>query len=77
MTGKCKAIDTYINAFLSGAEVIIDVGVNAPGPKMSKENRNQLNKLIEKFNDFKLIRKLSINEVEFELNNGSLITYQY
>ena len=77
MTGKCKAIDTYINAFLSGAEVIIDVGVNAPGPKMSKENRNQLNKLIEKFNDFKLIRKLSINEVEFELNNGSLKTYQY
>ena len=77
MTGKCKAIDTYINAFLSGAEVIIDVGVNAPGPKMSTENRNQLNKLIEKFNDFKSIRKLSINEVEFELNNGSLITYQY
>ncbi len=77
MTGTCKAVDTYINAFLSGAEVIIDVGVNAPGPKMSTENRNKLNNLIEKFNDFKSIRKLSINKVEFELNNGSLIKLQY
>tara|TARA_B110001454_G_scaffold213934_1_gene232919 strand:+ start:131 stop:1135 length:1005 start_codon:yes stop_codon:yes gene_type:complete len=77
MTGKCEAIDTYINAFLSGAEVIIDVGVNAPGPKMSTENRNKLDNLIEKFNDFKSIRKLSINKVEFELNNGSLIKFQY
>ena len=77
MIGTCKAVDTYINAFLSGAEVIIDVGVNAPGPKMSTENRNKLNNLIEKFNDFKSIRKLSINKVEFELNNGSLIKLQY
>ncbi len=44
---------------------------------MSTENRNKLNNLIEKFNDFKSIKKLSINKVEFELNNGSLVTFQY
>jgi hypothetical protein len=41
------------------------------------ENRNQLNKFIEKFNNFKSIKKLSTNEVEFELENGSLLKYQY
>ena len=77
MTGKCNAIETYVNAFLSGAEIIVDVGINAPGTKMSVENRNQLNKFIEKFNNFKSIKKLSANEVEFELDNGSLLKYQY
>ena len=77
MTGKCNAIETYVNAFLSGAEIIVDVGINAPGPKMSVENRNQLNKFIEKFKNFKSIKKLSTNEVEFELDDGSLLKYQY
>ena len=40
-------------------------------------NPENICKLIEKFNDFKSIRKLSINKVEFELNNGSLIKFQY
>ena len=31
-------VRAYVNAFLNGAELIIDVGVNAPGPKMSKKN---------------------------------------
>ena len=33
MVGKCKVLSIYINAFASGAELIIDVGVNAPGMK--------------------------------------------
>ena len=47
MTGVCKVIPTYINAFASGAEVIIDVGVNAPGMKMSKGSRKQLDDFIK------------------------------
>ena len=47
MTGVCKVIPTYINAFASGAEVIIDVGVNAPGMKMSRGSRKKLNNFID------------------------------
>ena len=42
MTGKCKVIESYINAFLYGAELIIDVGIHAPGPKMKKKDRKNL-----------------------------------
>ena len=42
MIGKCKVIPIYVNAFANGAEVIIDVGVNAPGMKMSKKSRKKL-----------------------------------
>ena len=35
-------VKAYVNAFLNGAELIIDVGVNAPGKKMSKKGRNCL-----------------------------------
>ena len=41
MIGVCAVIPIYVNAFASGAEVIIDVGVNAPGMKMSKSNREK------------------------------------
>ena len=33
MIGKCKVLSSYINAFANGTELIIDVGVNAPGMK--------------------------------------------
>ncbi len=39
MLGKCRVIPTYIKAFANGAELIIDVGANAPGMKMSKGAR--------------------------------------
>ncbi len=77
MTGKCKVIETYINAFLNGAEVIIDVGINAPGPKMKKKDREKLNQLIKEFNLFKSINKISSNEVEFILNDDSVKKYKY
>ncbi len=45
---------------------------------MSMENRNQLNKFISKnLIILNTIKKLSTNEVEFELENGSLLKYQY
>ena len=36
MTGKCKVIPTYVKAFANGAELIVDVGINAPGMKMRR-----------------------------------------
>ena len=72
MTGKCKAVPTYIKAFASGAEVIIDVGVNAPGMKMSKKERKKLNQLIEEIDGFKSVKLISKNKAEFEMPDGSI-----
>ena len=35
-------VKAWVNAFLNGAELIIDVGVNAPGRKMSKKGRKKI-----------------------------------
>ncbi len=71
MTGVCKVIPTYINAFASGAEVIIDVGVNAPGMKMSKSSRKKLNNFIDEVDGFKSIKLISNKKAEFILKDGS------
>ncbi len=71
MTGVCKVIPTYINAFASGAEVIIDVGVNAPGMKMSKGSRKKLNNFINEVDGFKSIKLISNKKAEFILKDGS------
>ena len=71
MTGVCKVIPTYINAFASGAEVIIDVGVNAPGMKMSKGSRKKLNNFIDEVDGFKSIKLISNKKAEFILKDGS------
>ena len=70
-TGNCNVINSYIKTFLSGAEVIIDVGVNAPGRKMSKKGRIKLNNLIKNYDGFKSIKLKSKNEVEFKYKDGS------
>ena len=77
MTGKCKAVPTYIKAFASGAEVIIDVGVNAPGMKMSKKERKKLNQLIEEIDGFKSVKLISKNKAEFEMSDGSTKTMDF
>ena len=59
MTGVCKVIPTYINTFANGAEVIIDVGVNAPGMKMSKSSRKKLDNFIKEVDGFKFIKLIS------------------
>ena len=64
-------VKAYVNAFLNGAELIIDVGVNAPGKKMSKKSRKNLNEFISKYDGFSSIRRTSKNEIEFIYNNGS------
>ncbi len=71
MTGVCKVIPTYINAFASGAELIIDVGVNAPGMKMSKGSRKKLNNFIDEVDGFKSIKLISNKKAEFILKDGS------
>ena len=71
MTGVCRVIPTYINAFASGAEVIIDVGVNAPGMKMSKGSRKKLNNFIEEVDRFKSVKIISNKKAEFILEDGS------
>ena len=71
MTGVCRVIPAYINAFANGAEVIIDVGVNAPGMKMSKGNRKKLNNFINEIDGFKSVKLISNNKAEFILKDGS------
>ena len=71
MTGVCRVIPAYINAFANGAEVIIDVGVNAPGMKMSKGNRKKLNNFINEIDGFKSVKLISKKKAEFILKNGS------
>ena len=64
-------IKAYVNAFLSGAELIIDVGVNAPGKKMSKKSRKKLNEFISEYDGFVSIKSISKEEVEFTYIDGS------
>jgi len=71
MTGVCKVIPAYINTFASGAEVIIDVGVNAPGMKMSKSSRKKLDNFIKEVDGFKLIKLISKKKAEFTLKDGT------
>ena len=70
MTGVCRVIPAYINAFASGAEVIIDVGVNAPGMKMSKGSRKKLNNFINEVDGFKSVKLISKKKAEFILKDG-------
>ena len=77
MTGVCKVIPTYINAFASGAEVIIDVGVNAPGMKMSKGSRKKLNNFIDEVDGFKSIKLISNKKAEFIFKDGSKKTIDF
>ena len=71
MIGKCKVISAYVNTFASGAEVIIDVGVNAPGMKMSKGSRKKLNNFIKEVDNFKSVKLLSKKKAEFIMKDGS------
>jgi len=70
-------VKAYTNAFLNGAEVIIDVGVNAPGMKMSKKGRKNLNKFIEDYDGFSSLKLISKKEVEFKYKDGSTKTLNF
>ena len=71
MTGVCRVIPAYINTFVSGAELIIDVGVNAPGMKMSKGSRKKLNNFIKEVDGFKNVKLISKKKAQFVLKDGS------
>ena len=71
MVGKCKVIPTYVRAFANGAEIIIDVGVNAPGMKMTKSARKKLNKFINNYDGFESVKLISKSEAEFKYKDGS------
>jgi len=71
MIGKCKVIPAYVKAFANGAELIIDVGINAPGMKMSKKSRKKLNQFIKDFDGFASMKIISKNKAEFKYTNGS------
>ena len=64
-------VKAWINAFLNGADVIVDVGVNAPGRKMSKKGRKKLNEFIAEYDGFIAIKSISKKEVEFTYSDGS------
>ena len=69
-------VKAWINAFLNGAELIIDVGVNAPGRKMSKKGRKNLNEFISNYDGFSSLKRISKTEVEFQYKDGSKKTLQ-
>ena len=71
MLGKCRVIPTYVKAFASGAELIIDVGPNAPGMKMSKTARKKLNTFIEEVDGFKSVKIVSKKKAEFTMKDNS------
>ena len=71
MLGKCRVITTYVKAFASGAELIIDVGPNAPGMKMSKGARKKLNAFINEVDGFKSVNLISKKKAEFVMKDGS------
>ena len=71
MTGKCKVLSSYINAFVNGAEIIIDVGINAPGMKMGKKKREKLNKFINDVDGFKSVTLINKKKAEFLFKDGS------
>jgi hypothetical protein len=77
MLGKCKVIPTYVRAFANGAEIIIDVGVNAPGMKMTKSARKKLNKFIDDYDGFESIKLISKKEAEFKYKDGSTKVLKY
>ena len=64
-------VKAWVKAFVNGAELIIDVGVNAPGPKMSKKGRKQLNEFINEYDGFTSIKSISKKQVEFTYKDGS------
>jgi hypothetical protein len=70
-------IKAFVKAFLNGAELIIDVGVNAPGKKMSKKSRKKLNEFIAEYDGFISIESLSKNQVEFSYEDGSKKTLDF
>ena len=65
------AVKGYIKAFANGAELIIDVGVNAPGAKMSKKNRKKLNNFIKEYDGFTSMKLISEKKAEFIYKDGS------
>tara|TARA_B100001175_G_scaffold51865_1_gene41093 strand:+ start:187 stop:1098 length:912 start_codon:yes stop_codon:yes gene_type:complete len=77
MVGKCKVIPTYVKAFANGAEIIIDVGVNAPGMKMSKSARKKLNLFIKEYDGFVSMKLISKKKAEFEFKDGSKKTLDF
>ena len=70
-------IKAWVNAFLNGAELIIDVGVNAPGKKMSKNGRKKLNEFIAEYDGFTSIKSISKKQVEFTYSDGSKKTLDF
>jgi hypothetical protein len=70
-------VKAWVNAFLNGAEIIIDVGVNAPGKKMSKKGRKKLNEFINEYDGFISIKRISEKKVEFNYKDGSLKTLEF
>ena len=70
-------VKAWVNAFLNGAELIIDVGVNAPGRKMSKKGRKQLNEFISEYDGFTSIKSISEKKVEFTYKDGSSKTLEF
>ncbi len=70
-------VKAWVNAFLNGAELIIDVGVNAPGKKMSKKGRKKLNEFIAEYDGFTSIKRISEKKVEFTYKDGSSKTLEF
>ena len=70
-------IKAYVNAFLNGAEIIIDVGVNAPGKGMGKKARKKFYEFVNEYDGFTSIKSISEKKVVFTYKDGSSKTLEF
>jgi len=70
-TRSCGVVRSYIAAFAEGAEVIFDVGVRAPGQKMSKKDRQSLQQLGHEYDHFSSVSLVSPHTARFLFDDGS------
>ncbi len=70
-TRSCGVVKSYVAAFVAGAEVIFDVGVRAPGRKMSKKDRQSLQQLGHEYDHFSSVSLVSPHTARFLFADGS------
>ena len=76
-------LDDHIKGYLDHGisvkenDIIIDVGANAPGMKMSKGARKKLNLFIDEVDGFKSVKLISKKKAEFVMKDGSKKTIEF
>lgn len=70
-TARCGVVRSYISAFSKGADIIFDVGVRAPGNRMSANDRANLNTLMAEYDNFESVTIQKSGAIVFKFDDGS------